>query len=172
MYLQSNLIPKIENVSKLKKLEYLNLALNNIETIENLEGCESLNKVDLTVNFISQITSIETLKKNEFLRDLYLTGNPCTDFEGYREYVVATLTQLTHLDGKEISKSERIEAVQSYGNVKAKIIRQQKEYLKKKQKEKEAKELDENQPGFNKQWYTDTENAHLQKEEEKVIKCF
>ena len=170
LYLQSNLIPKIENVGKLKKLEYLNLALNNIETIENLEGCESLSKVDLTVNFISQITSIETLKKNEFLRDLYLTGNPCTDFEGYREYVVATLTQLTHLDGKEISKSERIEAVQSYGNVKAKIIRQQKEYLKKKQKEKEAKKLDENQPGFNKQWYTDTENAHLQKEEEKVIK--
>lgn len=27
-----------ENVSKLKKLEYLNLALNNIERIENLEG--------------------------------------------------------------------------------------------------------------------------------------
>lgn len=27
-----------ENVSKLKKLEYLNLALNNIEVIENLEG--------------------------------------------------------------------------------------------------------------------------------------
>lgn len=27
-----------ENVSKLKKLEYLNLALNNIEKIENLEG--------------------------------------------------------------------------------------------------------------------------------------
>lgn len=27
-----------ENVSKLKKLEYLNVALNNIERIENLEG--------------------------------------------------------------------------------------------------------------------------------------
>ena len=27
-----------ENVSKLKKLEYLNLALNNVEVIENLEG--------------------------------------------------------------------------------------------------------------------------------------
>lgn len=27
-----------ENVSKLKKLEYFNLALNNIEVIENLEG--------------------------------------------------------------------------------------------------------------------------------------
>ena len=58
IYLQSNLISKIgrnilfyhnycsmllcffckENVSRLKKLEYINLALNNIEYIENLEG--------------------------------------------------------------------------------------------------------------------------------------
>lgn len=28
----------IENVSRFKKLEYINLALNNIEKIENLEG--------------------------------------------------------------------------------------------------------------------------------------
>ena len=27
-----------ENVSRLKQLEYLNLALNNVERIENLEG--------------------------------------------------------------------------------------------------------------------------------------
>lgn len=27
-----------ENLDRLKKLEYLNLALNNIEVIENLEG--------------------------------------------------------------------------------------------------------------------------------------
>lgn len=27
-----------ENVGKLRKLEYLNVALNNIERIENLEG--------------------------------------------------------------------------------------------------------------------------------------
>nr|XP_022315580.1 protein tilB homolog [Crassostrea virginica] len=38
LYLQSNLIPKIENVGRLKKLEYLNLALNNVERIENLEN--------------------------------------------------------------------------------------------------------------------------------------
>jgi len=33
-----NGIMLIENVGRLKKLEYLNLALNNIERIENLEG--------------------------------------------------------------------------------------------------------------------------------------
>ena len=28
----------LENVGRLKKLEYLNLALNNVEKVENLEG--------------------------------------------------------------------------------------------------------------------------------------
>lgn len=59
-----------ENVSRLKKLEYLNLALNNIERIENLEGCESLQKLDLTVNFIGELTSVQTLKSNIHLETL------------------------------------------------------------------------------------------------------
>jgi protein TilB len=37
LYLQNNIIPRIENVSHLKDLQYLNLALNNITKIENLE---------------------------------------------------------------------------------------------------------------------------------------
>lgn len=38
LYLQNNLIPRVENVARLKELQYLNLALNNVEKIENLEG--------------------------------------------------------------------------------------------------------------------------------------
>ncbi|KAK4475972.1 hypothetical protein MN116_001209, partial [Schistosoma mekongi] len=94
LYLQNNLIPKIENLSKLKKLEYLNLALNNIEKIENLEGCESLKKLDLTINFVGDLMSVESLINVHFLEELYLTGNPCTEYPGYREFVVATLPQL------------------------------------------------------------------------------
>jgi protein TilB len=59
-----------ENVSRLKKLEYLNLALNNIERIENLEGCESLQKLDLTVNFVGELTSVQSLKNNVHLESL------------------------------------------------------------------------------------------------------
>lgn len=33
-------------------------------------GCESLQKLDLTVNFIGALTSIETLKDNYNLREL------------------------------------------------------------------------------------------------------
>ncbi|XP_061653902.1 dynein axonemal assembly factor 11 isoform X9 [Phyllopteryx taeniolatus] len=94
LYLQNNLIPRIENVGRLKKLEYLNLALNNILVIENLEGCENLQKLDLTVNFVGRLSSVETLKQNIHLSQLFLVGNPCTLFEGYRKYVVATLPQL------------------------------------------------------------------------------
>lgn len=32
----------MENLNKLKELEYLNLALNNITKIEGIENCESL----------------------------------------------------------------------------------------------------------------------------------
>ena len=37
LYLQNNLIPKMENLHHLKDLEYLNLALNNIQKIECLQ---------------------------------------------------------------------------------------------------------------------------------------
>ncbi|NXG66678.1 TILB protein, partial [Hemiprocne comata] len=137
LYLQNNLIPKIENVGKLKKLEYLNVALNNIERIENLEGCEELQKLDLTANFIGELSSVETLKYNIHLKELFLVGNPCTEFEGYRQFVVATLHQLKCLDSKEIERSERIQALQNYPEVKQKIREQEQAYLLKRAREKE-----------------------------------
>lgn len=93
LYLQNNLISKIgvwgvvclylrasrrltvlsENLYRLKELEYLNLALNNITKVENLESCESLKKLDLTVNFIDVGTleeSVENMKLIPQLDDL------------------------------------------------------------------------------------------------------
>ncbi|XP_062336495.1 dynein axonemal assembly factor 11 isoform X1 [Osmerus eperlanus] len=168
LYLQNNLIPKIESVSRLKKLEYLNLALNNIELIENLEGCESLQKLDLTVNFVGQVSSVESLRSNLHLRELFLVGNPCTEFEGYRQYVVASLPQLKWLDGKEIGRSERIRAGQGLEEVRRRIKQQEQEYLKKRRKEKEESNkdklddkvlTDKKKPGFDGRWYTDINNT-------------
>ncbi|MGH0166027.1 UNVERIFIED_CONTAM: hypothetical protein FKN15_061465 [Acipenser sinensis] len=169
-----------ENVDKLKKLEYLNLALNNIEQIENLEGCESLQKLDFTVNFIGELSSVESLKQNIHLRELFLVGNPCTEFEGYREFVVATLPQLKWLDGKEIERSDRIKAMQNLRQVQLQIREQEQAYLKKRDKEKqeakkklenpnqkEKSEAKENKPGFDGRWYTDINNTILDCEENK-----
>lgn len=86
------------------------MAINNIEKIENLQGCESLEKLDLTLNFIGDLESVASLKSNIHLKHLYLTGNPCWDFKGYREYVIAVLPQIESLDCKDITRSERIKA--------------------------------------------------------------
>ncbi|XP_029868712.1 protein tilB homolog isoform X2 [Aquila chrysaetos chrysaetos] len=111
LYLQNNLIPKI--------------------------GCEELKKLDLTANFIGELSSIEALKYNIHLKELFLVGNPCTEFEGYRQFVVATLHQLKCLDSKEIERSERIQALQNYPEVKQKIREQEQAYLLKRAGEKE-----------------------------------
>jgi len=171
LYLQSNLIPKIENVSKLKKLEYLNLALNNVERVENLEGCESLTKLDLTVNFVGELTSIECLKNLYHFKELFLTGNPCTDYINYREYVLGTLPQLQWLDGIQIEKSERIQAIQNLPFIKGSILEQQALYFKKRAKqkaeaaaEKEREARKASGDGFDGRWYTD-----VNKEEPKIV---
>ncbi|KAL7059154.1 hypothetical protein AAHC03_013248 [Spirometra sp. Aus1] len=66
-----------------------------------VRSCESLTKLDLTVNFIGDLTSVESLQNLENLRDLYLIGNPCADYEGYREFVIATLPQLKEREKEE-----------------------------------------------------------------------
>ncbi|KAG7455331.1 hypothetical protein MATL_G00255620 [Megalops atlanticus] len=176
LYLQNNLIPRIENVSKLKKLEYLNLALNNIEVIENLEGCESLQKLDLTVNFVGRLSSVESLKGNIHLRELFLVGNPCTEFKGYRQYVVSSLPQLQWLDGKEIRRSERIQAGQGLEAVRQRVLEQERAYLERRAREKEEAQgrhkkeeetAKERKPGFDGRWYTDINNTVPVSEENK-----
>lgn len=161
LYLQNNLIPRIENVGRLKKLEYLNLALNNIEVIENLEGCESLQKLDLTVNFVGRLSSVASLERNIHLTELFLVGNPCAEFQGYRQYVVASLPQLRRLDGKEISRSERIGASQGLEQVKNRVLEQEREYLRRRSREKEEvqRKVDgERKPGCDGHWCPDGDN--------------
>ncbi|XP_041659800.1 protein tilB homolog isoform X2 [Cheilinus undulatus] len=176
LYLQNNLIPKIENLGRLKKLEYLNLALNNIEVIENLEGCESLQKLDLTVNFVGCLSSVESLQHNIHLTELFLVGNPSTEFEGYRQFVVASLPRLKFLDGIEISRSERIQASQGSEEVRRKVMEQEREYLKRRAREKEEAQRKaageergnkERRPGSDGHWYTDINNTDSGKAENK-----
>lgn len=171
-------------------LPLTSLPLSQVPPSPSPLGCEFLEKLDLTVNFVGDLLSIESLRANSHLRELYLTGNPCTDYEGYREFVVATLPQLAWLDGKEISRSERIAAVQRYEEVRGRIEQEQEIYQRKRvsgpslpclsarlvvdgshsllqedqrreHEQKEGTRGGEKRPGFDGRWYTDP-NAHLQ----------
>lgn len=136
LLLQSNLISKIENLYKLKKLTYLNLAINNIEIIENLEQLESLEKLDLTLNFIGKLTSVENLRDNYNLRELILTGNYCCGYAAYRQFVVLTLPQLKLLDGIDIKRTDQLTAKKEFGELRQSIERQQNEQQLKRDEQK------------------------------------
>lgn len=128
LLLQSNLIGRIENVHKLKRLEYLNLALNNIERIENLDHCESLAKLDLTLNFVGHATDVERLRGNYNLSELILTGNPCADYDGYRDYVIGALPQLQRLDCVDISATIRLQSLHGWDAKRRRIVQLEAEY--------------------------------------------
>jgi protein TilB len=120
LLLQNNIIPKMEGLNKLKELEYLNLALNNISMIEGVEGCDCLKKLDMTVNFVDiedLEESIYNLKANIMLEDLYLSGNPCEEWPGFKNYVIAHLPRLKQLDGKLVLPHERIQARQQLAHL-------------------------------------------------------
>ncbi|GMH38661.1 hypothetical protein BSKO_06545 [Bryopsis sp. KO-2023] len=123
LYLQNNIIEKIQNLHRLKELEYLNLAVNNITRIQNLQKCESLQKLDLTVNFVDKagLLSVASLSGNVLLKEIFLVGNPCAEWPGYKNFVIGKLPQLQRLDGRDIKRSERILALQELPQLEAKL---------------------------------------------------
>ena len=137
LYLQNNIIGRMEGLNKLKELNYLNLALNNISRIEGIDRCESLRKLDLTLNFVD-LEDLEVsmlhLRQVESIRLLYLTGNPCSDWTtGYRKFVVAMVPQLEELDGTGITATERLQAGQELGEVTEELRRLAVENVRKKE---------------------------------------
>lgn len=81
LYLQNNYIQNIENIFKLKLLQYLNISINCITTIpKQLYRLEALEKLDLTLNFI-QVKELDNMcdisKQCILLKDITLLGNPC-----------------------------------------------------------------------------------------------
>uniref|UniRef100_A0A7S3D110 Dynein axonemal assembly factor 11-like CS domain-containing protein n=1 Tax=Palpitomonas bilix TaxID=652834 RepID=A0A7S3D110_9EUKA len=141
LYLQNNLIGKLENLHRLKCLKYLNMAVNNITKVENLERCESLEKLDFTVNYIDvdELSSLRNLEELEHFSELYMTGNPCTDFEHYRQYVIGILPRLKRLDGEEVTPTERIQARQNLKEVEEKLEKVAAECRARKEKERAEK---------------------------------
>lgn len=110
LLLQNNKIRRIENLRRLKELRYLNLAINRIAHVEGLDGLESLEKLDLTANYISDFREFRSLSGLPNLRELFIMGNACSKEQYCKEFIITVLPSLTHLDGMEISRSDRIQA--------------------------------------------------------------
>ncbi|XP_053425059.1 leucine-rich repeat-containing protein 46 [Nycticebus coucang] len=99
LYLQANKIQRIENLACVPSLRFLSLAGNQIRQVENLIDLPCLQFLDLSENLI------ETLKLDEFPQSLLilnLTGNSCTNQDGYREMVKEALPLLLDLDRQPV----------------------------------------------------------------------
>ena len=59
---------------------------------------------------------------NLCLEELYLLGNPCCEFDGYRFFVIGTLPQLKKLDGNEVTATERILARQQLKDIRERLV--------------------------------------------------
>ena len=167
LYLQDNIIEKLENLDKLKELEYLNLAVNSIQTIENLEKCESLNKLDLTMNFVdieNLKDSCDCLSKVPSLREIYLTGNPCEKFKYCREYVIGRCPQIIIYDGNEVKKSERIKAREMMDFMEKELEKESKEHVIFKQNDPSEKDPNKYSVEYRRNLYKDLEKEKLENE--------
>ena len=170
LYLQDNIIEKLENLDKLKELEYLNLAVNSIQKIENLEKCESLNKLDLTMNFVdieNLKESCDCLSKVPSLREIYLTGNPCEKFKYCREYVIGRCPQIIIYDGNEVKKSERIKAREMMDFMEKELERESKEHIIFKQNDPSEKDPNKYSVEYRRKMYKELEKEKLENERKK-----
>ena len=96
-----------------------------------------MRKLDLTANFIGELTSLASLKGNIFLEELYLTGNPCVDYPDYRDYVISMLPQLEKLDGTEVGRAERIKACQERAAIEKRLRHSEQKWREKRGEEKD-----------------------------------
>ncbi|XP_008151989.2 leucine-rich repeat-containing protein 46 [Eptesicus fuscus] len=101
LYLQANKIQRIENLACVPSLRFLSLAGNRIQQVENLRDLPYLQFLDLSENLIA------TLELDEFPQSLLilnLTGNSCTNQDGYRQLVTGALPLLMDLDRQPVSE--------------------------------------------------------------------
>eukprot|EP00960_Hanusia_phi_P049833 759816-Hanusia_phi.AAC.5 len=116
LQLDNNIIEKIENISHLTNLEWLDLSFNNIGTIEglenlvkltdlrieklkNLQTLTNLNCLSIGNNQITDVVSaIHYLRPFPNLRILNMQGNPCSKDPEYHMRIIAHLKDIVYVD--------------------------------------------------------------------------
>ena len=109
LYLQGNLINKIENLEFLHKLKFLILSNNQIRRIENLLALKQLKLLDLSYNLIDEF-DVKQLPKSLVFLDLRenecLTGpNQTWSKLNYTNLIRNYLVDLKQLNGEDLMES-------------------------------------------------------------------
>lgn len=104
----------------------------------------------MTLNFVgvdALADGVEHLSQLGRLEDVTFLGNPFTDWERHRDYLIARLPQLLSIDGKEVTRSERLSAQQRLSDLEAELAElaaaeasRKEEEARKKKEEADAKQ--------------------------------
>uniref|UniRef100_A0A8C6ST53 Dynein regulatory complex subunit 3 n=1 Tax=Neogobius melanostomus TaxID=47308 RepID=A0A8C6ST53_9GOBI len=103
LHLNNNHIPKIEGLNNLSNLICLNLSFNDISQIEGLETLTKLEQLNLSNNKISVLENMDALENlglNIFTLNCF--GNPLSEEDDYKLFVVAFFPNLKYLDNRYI----------------------------------------------------------------------
>ncbi|XP_024885360.1 dynein regulatory complex subunit 3-like [Temnothorax curvispinosus] len=137
--LSHNVIERIENLDELCHLRELDLSFNRIKIMENLNNLRQLEILLLHSNEISIVQGINNLRKltilnigknriDDWNHVVYLRGfkslkslnmcdNPCTETDGYLDYLFAFVPQLIYYQYRMISESQRQSAIDKHYRV-------------------------------------------------------
>ena len=100
-------IGNVDIVSKMPNLESASLSANNITSLRAFSCCPNLKELFVRRNKIENLSEFDYLKNLSNLRVLWASDNPVSKLDGYREYVIRVLPQITKLDEVDISDEER-----------------------------------------------------------------
>uniref|UniRef100_A0AAQ6IJB3 Dynein regulatory complex subunit 3 n=1 Tax=Anabas testudineus TaxID=64144 RepID=A0AAQ6IJB3_ANATE len=102
--LSFNRIGKIEGLESLQKLEVLNLSNNRISVIENMDKLEKLTHFCIANNLIEQLDNVLYLRKLKNLFTINLSGNPVSTVDDYKLFIAAYFPNLMCLDYRVLNE--------------------------------------------------------------------
>uniref|UniRef100_A0A3B4B9M8 Dynein regulatory complex subunit 3 n=1 Tax=Periophthalmus magnuspinnatus TaxID=409849 RepID=A0A3B4B9M8_9GOBI len=115
LHLNNNNIQKMEGLSRLTTLKCLNLSFNNIVKIEGLESLKKLEELNLSDNRITVLENMDSLeklvsfnmvcclKKLKNLFTLNFCGNPLSEEENYKLFIIAFFPNVKYLDYRYVN---------------------------------------------------------------------
>lgn len=104
----------ISFIVNVPNVETIALSVNSVRTLKPFAECSHLRELFLRKNKISSFEELFHLQKLENLTVLWLSENPITEQNDYRNLVIAILPKLTKLDQQDITPEEKEQALKKY----------------------------------------------------------
>ncbi|NXP56966.1 LRGUK protein, partial [Chloropsis cyanopogon] len=109
--LSFNQIQKVNGLKSLKALQRVDLSNNKINCLEGLEEHDVLEVINLEDNQVAELSELKWIEDLPLLRVLNLLKNPLQEKDGYWLSAIFMLLQVTDLDLKKVSVTEKVAAV-------------------------------------------------------------